>query len=424
MAHEDFADWVAPDGPMGDRLPEEIRARLSAMAQDAPIWTPTVTEPTATSAPAVPQVVISGPVLTCLADVAPQPVRWLWPSRIALGKLTVFAGRPDLGKSFITLDIAARVSKGDGWPDSPASTSAPGGVVLMSAEDDLADTIRPRLDAAGADVRRIHALTTVQTGVNFATRKPIFAPFNLGEHLPMLEAAIRQTENCRLVIIDPISAYLGQTDSHNNSEVRGVLAPLSALAAQYGVAVVAVSHLNKGVGEAINRVMGSLAFVAAARAAFVFARDPLDPTGKRRFMLSLKNNISGDHGGLAYRLLSPQPGDMPVVAWEAAPVDVSVEDAVSPDDRRRGPEPEERQEAAAWLRDFLADGSHGAEECFTSAKRNGITRATLRRAKEACGVVAEKDGFKARGPGDCRAGRRSLNRVCPKTITRPLSQTI
>ena len=111
MAHEDFADWVVTDGPMGDRLPEEIRARLSAMAGRADLDA-NGDRTDRHERPAVPQVVISGPVLTCLADVAPQPVRWLWPSRIALGKLTVFAGRPDLGKSFITLDIAAQRFQG------------------------------------------------------------------------------------------------------------------------------------------------------------------------------------------------------------------------------------------------------------------------------------------------------------------------
>ena len=372
--------------------PEDLAAGLVGMAQDAPDWTPPATEPAALSAPA-DATPTSGPVLTCLADVKPEAVRWLWEQRIALGKLTVFAGRPDLGKSFITLDLAARVSRGDSFPLYPANIGTPSDVILLSAEDDLMDTIRPRLDAAGADMRRIHALTTVQTGVNVATGKPIYAPFNLAEHLPLLETAIRQRANCRFVVIDPISAFLGKTDSHNNAEVRGVLAPLAEMAARYRVAVVAVSHFNKGAGEAINRVMGSLAFVAAARAAFVFAPDRDDPTGARRFMLPLKNNLSADRAGLAYRLLSPSPGVMPAVAWEAAPVNVSVEDAVSPDERRRGPEPEAKQEAAAWLRDFLAAGPRPAPECFTEAQRDGITRATLRRAKEDCGVVAEKNGF-------------------------------
>jgi hypothetical protein len=389
--HGDIADALAADGVWDSN--DDAEVTIMALAAAAPIYTPPATDPTA---PTIQTPTASGPTLVCLADVQPEPVRWLWHSRIALGKLSVFAGQPDLGKSFVTLDMAARVSKGDGWPDNPTFVSAPGGVVLLSAEDDLADTIRPRLDAAGADVRRIHALTTVRIGVDFATGKPTLAPFNLGEHLPMLEAAIRQTENCRLVVIDPISAYLGQTDSHNNSEVRGVLAPLAELAARHRIAVVAVSHFNKGTGEAINRVMGSLGFVAAPRAAFVFAPDRDDPTGKRRFMLPLKNNLTADRAGLAYRLLSPNPGAMPAVAWETMPVSISVEDAVSPEDRRRGPEPEERREAAAWLLDFLAGGPMLATDCTEEAKRQGISETTLRRAKAACRVVVKKDGFQGK----------------------------
>ena len=86
-----------------------------------------------------------------LADVQLQTLRWLWPGRISLGKLTLLAGDPGLGKSFITIDIAARVSRGDRWPDCPDRTDR-GAVVLLNAEDDLADTIRLRLDRAGAYV--------------------------------------------------------------------------------------------------------------------------------------------------------------------------------------------------------------------------------------------------------------------------------
>jgi hypothetical protein len=105
----------------------------------------------------------AAPVLIPMSTVKAEPVKWLWPGRIALGKITVIQGDPDVNKSFLTLDLAARVTRGTPWPDAP-STSAPlGGVVLLTAEDDLADTVRPRLDAAGADVSRINVLQAVQT---------------------------------------------------------------------------------------------------------------------------------------------------------------------------------------------------------------------------------------------------------------------
>jgi len=245
--------------------------------------------------------VLSGPVLVWMANVKPEPVRWLWPSRIALGKLTLLVGDPKVGKSFITLDLAARVSRGDGWPDCPACTSAPGGVVLLSAEDDLGDTIRPRLDAAGADVSRIKALVAAKR-FDFKAGGERQCFFDLSEDLAAMEQAILDVPDCRLVVIDPITAYLGAADSHKNAEIRGLLAPLSEIASRRRVAIVAVTHLRKGEGRAMYRAIGSIAFTAAARAVFSVSKDKDDPTGQRRLVLPVGNNLGNDTTGLAYRL--------------------------------------------------------------------------------------------------------------------------
>ncbi len=142
---------------------------------------------------------------------------------IALGKLTIVAGDPGLGKSFLTLDLAARVSVGAPWPDDPHLKRTPGGVVILSAEDGLEDTIRPRLDAAGADVQRITALT----GVEYRTtgEKPQELGVDLTRHLGAVEQAVKNTPGCWLVIVDPVTAYMGATDSHKNAEVRAMLLP-------------------------------------------------------------------------------------------------------------------------------------------------------------------------------------------------------
>jgi hypothetical protein len=322
-----------------------------------------------------------------LSDVTPQPITWLWPLRIARGKLTVIAGNPGLGKSFITLDLAARVSRGDGFPLSPLSAAAPGGVVLLSAEDDLADTIRPRLDTAGADPTRIVAMNTIKQ-FDKAQNRWVYRQFTLSDDLARLETAIRLVGNCVLVIIDPISAYLGSTDSHNNSEVRGLLAPLSELAARHKVAVVVVSHLNKGTGDAINRVMGSLAFVAAARAAYVITKDQNNPS--RRLFLPAKNNLGVDDTGLAYQLTG---SPVPYVKWEALPVNVSADDALLDNKNPVGRPPDDRQEAEEWLLDALKNGSRPAAEILSEARKDGFARVTLMRAKAALGVTSMKQGY-------------------------------
>ena len=383
---DDIADWLAADGPMDAKTGPECKGAIEALAAAEKPWTPTTEAETMN---AKNESETEHGVFVRLSDVTPQPVRWLWPGRFARGKLSIIAGNAGLGKSCICLDLAARVSRGDGWPDCPLSTSEPGGVVLLSAEDDLADTIRPRLDAAGADVSRILALTTIKRFDPECGRE-VFESFNLAIHLPILESGIAQVENCCLVIIDVLSAYLGRVDSHNNSEVRALLAPLSDLAARHGVAVIGISHLNKGQGDALARVMGSVAFGAAPRAVYAVAKDVDDPS--RRLFLPAKNNLAPDTSGLAYRLV-PVAGGVPCVVWSPERVAVPADDALAPLDRQRGPEPENREEAQSWLVDFLTGGPRPAEECLTEAARVGITRSTLRRAKTAAGVVAEKQGY-------------------------------
>jgi hypothetical protein len=320
------------------------------------------------------------PLTVCAADVAPQPVTWLWPGRLAIGKVTLLAGDPGLGKSLLTLDIAARVSRGAAWPDSPATRQRAGGVALLSAEDDLADTIRPRLDAHEADVSRVHAITSLS---------------DLGRDVQQLRAAIDRIESCRLVIVDPISAYMGRADSHVNAEVRAVLAPLAELAAETGIAILAVTHLRKGEGAAMYRAMGSLAFVAAARAAWAVVRDKT--RADRRLLLPIKNNLARDVGsGLAYRVESHGFDGAPVICWESAPVTVTADEALAPELRKPGRPADERAEAEAWLRAALADGPRSARDVTREAtEARCISKRTLERAQRAVGVVA----YRPENPG-------------------------
>lgn len=377
---KDVSGWIEA---MDTRGPKELAAALVEMAEEAALWTPSA-EGAARA---------SGPVLLCLADVKPQPIRWLWPRRIAIGKLTLLVGDPDVGKSFLTLDMAARVTRGRGWPNCPDATAEPGGVVLLSAEDDLADTIQPRLAAAGTDMHRVAALTAVRVHDFEAGTYRAFH-FDLTRDLAHLEDAIRKTHDCRLVILDPVSAYLGRTDSHRDAAIRGLLAPLAELAARCGVAVVAVMHLRKGEGPAMYRAMGSVGFVAAARAAYAVIKDKDDPTGTRRLMLPLKNNLSPNLDGLAYCIDSDgSTNGHPVVMWESEPVSISADEALaSPLTQpcRRGPPPSERREAAEWLRRALADGPRPAKDLFRQAESVGISKTTLKRAKAELDVVAEK----------------------------------
>ncbi len=365
--------------------PDDIRRSIEALAEAAPLWTPPAEAPTKEA-----EELTSAPVLVNLGDVVAQPIRWLWPNRIPIGKLTMFAGDPGLGKSFITLDLTARVTTGVGWPDMPGERFAPGGVVLLSAEDDLSDTIKPRLDAAGADCRRVTALQAVEH-IDTKTGAKVRTGYTLAD-LPALEHAIDATPDCRAVIVDPISAYLGGTDSHVNAEVRSALTPLAELAARHSVALICVTHLRKGEGAAIYRAMGSLAFVAAARTVWAVTRDKADESGRRRLFLPVKSNISTDTHGLAYTI----DGNPPSIRWEAEPVTLTADDAMSADKGKPGPDADERDAAAEWLRRALADGPRLATEVKEEAREaQGISSRTLDRAKREANVTA----YRPENPG-------------------------
>ena len=259
----------------------------------------------------------------------------------------------------------------------------------MNCEDDLEDTIRPRLDRHGADVSRILALE----GVRDPSNKNRERQFDLARDLPALESAIRDAGDCRLVVIDPVTAYLGDRhDSHKTADVRALLAPLAALAAKHEVAVVAVSHLNTGNGSARYRTTGSLAFVAAARAAWCVTRDPENPT--RRMFLPIKNNLGNDATGLAYSIVDGR------IRWEADPVTVSADDALASDNqsarRRRGPDAESHDAASAWLSSTLAGGPRPTKELFDEwTNGHGGGKRTLERAKQSLAAEA----FRPATPG-------------------------
>lgn len=332
-----------------------------------------------------------GPALVNLDDIEARAVDWLWPGRIPLGKLSMIVGDPGLGKTLVTCDMAARASIGRDWPDCDNPNGAVG-VVMLNAEDDLADTVKPRLLAAGADCSRIVAL---QGRRIHTANGPRVAPMTLAD-LDILEAAIDRSPDCRLVVVDPITAFCGKVDSHVNAEVRGLLAPLADLAARRGVAVVCVSHLRKGGdGPAIHKTMGSLAFVAAVRTAWAVAKDKNDVADKRRLLLLIKNNLAADGDGLAFAL-APTDGAAPFVAWEGLPIRVNVDDALAPRRSKPGPDPEEREAAKAWLRTALVDGPRPTRELIDEARqKDGISETTLNRAKKEIGVKS----YKPENPG-------------------------
>lgn len=323
--------------------------------------------------------------LSTAIDIVRKPIAWLWLWKIAIGKTTLIAGDPGLGKSMVTVSMAAHVSTGRPWPDG---TPCPqGDVIFISAEDDPADTIGPRLDAVGADSSRIH----IAGGVESLNRNgdPETRQMSLKRDLEAIRDAVLALPQVRLIVVDPISAYLDGSDSHNNAEVRAVMAPLSELASSIGAAIIFVTHLNKGTGgAALYRATGSLAFVAAARAAFLVTPDKGVPN--RRLFLPLKNNLGPDTAGMAYRI--EELDGVPYVAWEKESVLISADDALGRDDDQGNHESTLAGDAAEWLSDVLSAGPVPSDDVKKHAKEAGYSWATIRRAQAALGIKPRRTG--------------------------------
>jgi putative DNA primase/helicase len=322
-----------------------------------------------------------------MSNVIARPVKWLWPGRIACGKVTVLAGHPGLGKSQVTVNFAATVTTGGQWADG--SYCDKGSVLVVSGEDDAADTIKPRLEAAGADLCRVHILDAIQETASNGQR--LHRGFNLKSDLADLESLLATLGDVRMLVIDPITAYLGDTDSYKNADVRALLAPIADLAARFDVAIIGVSHLSKaGSQKALLRVSGSLAFVAAARAAYLVADDP-EQEG-RRLLLPLKNNIGPDKTGFGFSIESKRLRDgidTSRVVWDSSPVSKTADEVLSAEDSR-GDARRIMVAAKEFLCEMLADGPVDSTTIYMQADAEGHSKRTIDRAKRDLGIRSDK----------------------------------
>lgn len=340
------------------------------------------------------------------SDLEPEKLVWVWAGRIPEGKLVLLGGPPGLGKSQLTAFMAATVSNGGDWPCGEGST-LPGDVIFMSAEDGVQDTIIPRLMAAGANRQRVH-IVSAATRPDGTGRKT----FSLKTDVHLLEEMARRIGTVRLIVVDPISAYMGGSDGNGNVETREVLEPLADMANRLRIAVVAVTHLNKGGGggnqSALNRFAGSIAFVAAARAAFAVIEDPEDD--ERRFLLQAKNNLGKKCQGLAFRLEQRLVGDDVMssnVMFENDYVSESVDEALSASEKRtgkNGPSGGGKEDVMRFLKDILSNGPVDVLEVERQARAAALLEddkrlsksKVFRDARTELGIESRRDGF---GPG-------------------------
>lgn len=332
--------------------------------------------------------------VTRMSEVAMRPIEWLWQGKIPIGKVSGISGDPGLGKSQLTASMAAIVSVGGQWPVT-RDRAPKGNVILLNAEDDAEDTIGPRLEAAGADLSRVFVLNAIRVEMQDGAEGE--RSFDLSKDIKNLQDCMAQIGDVRLVIIDPVSAYMGKVDSHNNAEVRGVLSPLKDAAAKHGAAIVLVTHLNKSqTSSALHRTQGSVAFTGAPRAVWGVVKDKENPA--RRLFVPLKNNLGPDTEGLAYtvegwRLEGSDPAiDTSRILWENEAITQSADELM----RDSGGEGHGAvKDAEEFLIDLLRDGWVKTVEIQAAARKAGVSWASVRRAKDDLRIIAKKGLFAA-----------------------------
>ena len=334
-----------------------------------------------------PRLMRDSVVLTCGTDLTPEPYRWLWQYWLAMGKLHILAGAPGQGKTTIALAMAATITIGGRWPDG--SRCAPGNVLIWSGEDDPADTLVPRLMAAGADRARCYFIEGARRGGEVV-------PFDPARDLGQLLEAIEKIGGISLLVIDPVvSAVTG--DSHKNTEVRRALQPLVDLAAKCDCAVLGITHFAKG-GQGTDpaqRVVGSVAFTAVARVVMVAAKVKGDEEGQdTRILARSKSNIGPDDGGFQYHLeqSEPLPGiHASHIAWGKAVEGTARELLTDPDD---GPQ-DDASDAVELLRAELDTVRWtSCDEAAKPLKAAGFSKKQIWAASKKVGVMRKKDGMK------------------------------
>ncbi len=310
-----------------------------------------------------------------LSKIKATPRDWLWPDRIPAGELTLIAGIQGIGKSMLIIDLLARITIGRRWPDGKDCQE--GSVVLLPAEDNLSSTIRPRFDAAKADLDRIIIVKGAPTKTRGNTVKLL--PFDLGRDLPNLVHLAQTINDIRVFAIDPVGSYMGDIDIHRENTVRNVMYSLrTELAEKYSVAVLGIVHLRKGgIDEsALSRVLGSVAFTAAARSIWGVAQDGEDPT--RKLFIPMKHNLTAHATkGLEFFIITGENGEG-VVKWGGS-VDEVAEDTMVD----RGMRPQvQREKAKKMMIGLLKSGPKTAEEITEAVGGEDISVGTIKAAKK------------------------------------------
>ena len=299
-----------------------------------------------------------------MSEIQSQEISWLWYPFIPYGKLTIIQGDPGDGKTTLVLNIAAKLSRGEGL-DSDMKLSKPVNVIYQSAEDGLADTVKPRLELAGADCERILVIDEKEKSLSMVDER--------------LEKAIVQTR-ARMLILDPIQAYLGGgMDMNRANEARDMTKKLGALAEKYQCAIVLIGHMNKAAGnKAAYRGMGSIDFFAVARSVLLVGR--VEGEENIRAVVQIKNNLAAFGHPKAFALSEGGFG------W-LGDYEITADEVLG----GIAPKANKMEQAKHMLRELaLTSNAVLSNEIFDMADEQGISKRTLENAKKELGIRAKK----------------------------------
>jgi hypothetical protein len=325
------------------------------------------------------------PAVMKMAEVEYASTEWVWDQRIPAGTLSNLSGDPGLGKSQVTCDLGARISRG--WPmpplTGPDGTFKPRGVLYLNAEDDPARTMRPRLEASGADLSRVRFLRSMKCALVDEGERPVTLPSDLSA----VEGVIRECD-AAIVFLDPWTAFLdAKLNANDDAQVRRCLGQVATLAEHTGAAFVLVRHLNKKSGlSAVYRGGGSIAVTGAARAEHMIGVDPADP--ESRVLACVKSNLAPEPSSLRFHIESY--GGTSRVRWGDHCDTTAGDLCANGSDKRQGSKTDQAKDIIAEL---LADGPRGSNEVLQACLDAGLSERTYHTARKALGVRSEKTGF-------------------------------
>ncbi len=301
-------------------------------------------------------------------EITAESVRWLWYPYIPFGKITLVQGDPGDGKTTFVLAIAALLSNGNPMPECTKS-GEPVTVIYQTAEDGLADTIRPRLDEVGADCSRVVVIDESEQSLTLSDVR--------------IEQAIIAAQ-ARLLILDPLQAYLGVgVDMHRANEIRPIFKALSVVAERTGCAVIIIGHMNKAAGQTkgLYRGLGSIDIAAAVRSILLVGRDKDNP--QTRVMAHIKSSLAPEGKPIAFEL------DKGGFRWVGA-YEMSVEELLYGISAER--EPTKEAQAITLILEMLRGGEMPSTEVYNRLSQYDISKRTAENAKSRTGVVSTKSG--------------------------------